>query len=54
MVSDLSSKPKQMLDPYLVAKLDVRSVNFFDFPQMRLEMSKYTLRSKGISGLAYM
>lgn len=32
MISDLTSKPKQMLDPYLVAKLDVRSVHFFEFP----------------------
>lgn len=51
MVSDLTSKPKQMLDPYLVAKLDVRSVHFFEFPYMSLETSKYTLRTKGISGL---
>lgn len=44
MLADLSSKPKKMMCPYLVAKLDLKSVQNFDFPKLNKETSKYTLR----------
>jgi len=45
MVSDLSSQPKHLLDPFLVAKLDVQTINFFNFPKLPTTMNKYTKMS---------
>lgn len=54
MLADLTQKPKQMLDPFLIAKLDVYSINHFDFPATLAANSKYTLRNKGLEGLEYL
>jgi hypothetical protein len=48
MLSDLNFKPKGQLDPFLLSKLDVKTINFFDFPKLPQQMNKYLLRSKGI------
>ena len=33
MIGDLTCKPKSNLDPFVVAKLNVQSLNFFNFPE---------------------
>ena len=33
--------PKHALDPYLVGKLDIQTINFFDFPKLRKADNKY-------------
>ena len=41
IISELTSRPKQMLDPFLVAKIDIQSINFFDFPKLPVTVNKY-------------
>ena len=40
-ISTLTLTPKHALDPYLVSKLDVQTINFFDFPKLKKPDSKY-------------
>ena len=35
-------------------KLDLQTVNFYDFPKIPSENNKYLLRQKGIAGLDYL
>ena len=41
MLSSLTLQPKHSLNPYVVAKLDVPTVNYFDFPQLPKTQGKY-------------
>ena len=41
MLSSLTLQPKHSLNPYLVAKLDVPTINYFDFPQLPKGQGKY-------------
>ena len=34
MMSDLTLAPKAVLNPYLIAKLDVKTIDNFDFPRL--------------------
>ena len=44
MISDLTLAPKTVLNPYLIAKLNVSTINFFDFPRLPKAQNKYTLQ----------
>ena len=44
MLSNLTKQPKQLLDPYIVAKLNVNSITYFDFPRMEATSNKYTMQ----------
>ena len=33
MIADLTHKPKAQVDPFLIAKIDIQSINYFDFPK---------------------
>ena len=54
MIADLSNKPKHLVDPFLVSKLDIQTINFFEFPKIKYEYNKYTMRKNGIAGAEYM
>lgn len=54
MISDLTNKPKHLLDPFLISKLDIQTINFFEFPKLNQELNKYTMRKNGIAGAEYM
>lgn len=54
MTADLNFKSKSHLCPFLVTKLDMNSINYFEYPKVPADMSKYTLRHKGIQGLEYL
>ena len=54
MIADLSNKPKHLVDPFLVSKLDIQTINFFEFPKVKYELNKYTMRKNGIAGAEYM
>jgi hypothetical protein len=41
MISDLTIKPKEELNPFIIAKLDLNSIKYFDFPKIPAEMNKY-------------
>ena len=41
MMANLTKASKNSLDPYLIAKLDIETVNYFNFPQLPKEQSKY-------------
>ena len=44
MLSSLTMAPKQLLNPYLVAKLNVNTVNYYEFPKMPKSQNKYLLQ----------
>ena len=44
IISELTMAPKMTLDPYLIAKLNVNTINFFDFPRMPKESCKYKMQ----------
>ena len=44
MLSNLTMSPKQVLDPYLIAKMNVKTINFFDFPKLPKTQNKYLLQ----------
>lgn len=43
MLADLTTKPKPLVDPYLIAKLDLETIDKFDFPKVPIGCNKYTL-----------
>lgn len=54
MLADLNFKPKHLLDPFLMAKLNLETMNYFNFPKIPQEKNKYVMRNKGIAGLEYL
>ena len=54
MISDLSMKPKANLDPFIISKLNLESINYFTFPKIPVSLNKYVMRNKGIAGLDYL
>ena len=55
MFADLAKKPKHLINPYLIAKLDLTTVKYFDFPKIPIAKNKYTIRSKtNIAGSDYL
>lgn len=44
MIADLTMGPKTTIDPYLIAKLNVNTINFFEFPRMPKESCKYKMQ----------
>lgn len=42
IISDLTHKPKYLIDPFVMAKLDIQSIFYFNFPKVVNEMNKYT------------
>ena len=47
MISDLSRKSKLFIDPFLIAKLDLETIKFFEFPKIPQSENKYTVRRTG-------
>lgn len=45
MLSNLVSKPKEQLDPFIMAKLDLSTIKYFEFPKLPAAMNKYTMRT---------
>ena len=43
MTSNLTLAPKSTLDPYLIAKLDVKTVAGYEFARLPKDESKYLL-----------
>jgi hypothetical protein len=41
MLAELSSSPKERLDPFIIAKLNLHSINYFDFPKVPKQLNKY-------------
>jgi hypothetical protein len=44
MVADLTRKTKRFLNPFIVAKLDLNSIKFFEFPKQPIEENRYLIR----------
>ena len=42
MMAHLTKTPKLSLDPFLIAKLDLSTINFFDFPKMKKAHNRFT------------
>lgn len=43
MISDLTLAPKAVLNPYIIAKLNINTIKFFDFPKLPKKDNKYAL-----------
>lgn len=41
MVSQLTAAPKAFLDPFIMAKLDINTVRYFDFKELDTDMNKF-------------
>ena len=41
MLSQLTLSAKHALDPFLIAKLDLNTINFFDFPKLPKAENKF-------------
>ena len=41
MLAQLTKASKQSMNPYLVAKLNLNSINYFDFPRLEKSQNKY-------------
>lgn len=41
MLAELSSTAKEKLDPFVVAKLNLQTINYFDFPKVPKHLNKY-------------
>jgi len=50
MVANISSQPPQLLNPFIMAKLDVESVRNFVFPPVFKEVNRFTVRKYGVPG----
>jgi hypothetical protein len=50
MVSQLTSTPKYMLDPFVVSKLDINTILHFDFADLTKDNNKYVQRGYNIPG----
>jgi hypothetical protein len=48
MIADLTYKKKLNLNPFLIAKLDLETIKFFDFPELPASQNQYLQRTKGI------
>lgn len=44
MIADLTMKPKHLQDSFIIAKLDLETIQYFEFPKIPLHQNKYTLR----------
>lgn len=53
VIGDLSFKPKSALDPFIIAKLDIQTINNFTFPVLPKSINKYTMLKNGIAGSEY-
>ena len=49
LIADLTSKPKHNVDPFVVAKLDINTIQYFKFPVCKKNRNKYSLQKSGIS-----
>jgi len=49
LISDLTVKPKPSLNPFIMAKLDLNSIKYYQFPAVKVRDNKYTLWSEGFS-----
>ena len=43
MMSDLTTKLKHALDPFMMAKLDIQTIANFDFPTVEKDNNKYQM-----------
>lgn len=48
MIAELTYKKKLNLNPFLVAKLDLETIKFFDFPELPQASNQYLQSKKGI------
>ena len=44
MIADLTRQPKHLVNPFLIAKLDLETIKFYEFPKIPRESNKYTVR----------
>ena len=50
MCSNIAAQPKNLLNPFIIAKLDVETIRNFDFAPSTKDSNKYTERAYGIPG----
>jgi hypothetical protein len=50
MVANLNTCPKYLLNPFIMAKLDLKTIQDFEYPVLTRENNPYTIRNYGIAG----
>ena len=51
LVSNLTAQPKFLLDPYVMAKLDIHTIKYFEFPDYdKTKHNKYQEHKYGVPG----
>ena len=41
MIAQLQMTPKHALDPFIISKLDIQSINFFEYPKLKRQDNKF-------------
>jgi hypothetical protein len=54
MLADLTMKPKNTLDPFIICKLDLHTINNFNFPKVPITLNKYVAERLGMIGAQYL
>ena len=54
MLAQLTQQPKHLLDPFLIARLDLETIEHFNWPDTDTSLNKYALRKNGVKGAEYM
>jgi hypothetical protein len=54
MLADLTMKPKNLLDPFMICKLDLQTIDNFEFPKVPANLNKYIAERQGIIGAQHM
>jgi hypothetical protein len=54
MLHDLKFKSVKTLNPFLVCKLDLPTINLFDFSKVPTELNKYKQERNGVHGYQYL
>ena len=50
MCANIAKSPPQLLNPFIMAKLDIDTVKNFSFPQIYKEANRYVERKYGVPG----
>jgi len=54
MVSSLQYNAKHLLDPFVISKMDVQTIKYFEFPQIPRDQNKYSLLKKGVDASSWL
>lgn len=54
LLAEITNQPKHLLDPFVIARLDLETIEYFNFPDTDADLNKYVMRRNGVLGAQYM